>query len=196
MPWQALAEHDVNVARTDVRKAEALHKIMHRLTQAHPTPTWQRQLQRQDRQLDGLAYSILKDTSGVAAGLGPDRWSHDDAHARGAREHSGRFPREGHAGNAEDGENGGHGRGIGRAAKAQLRSLANSVQVCVCLSVWVAVWVCVCLPVLGGSASQSPSLARARARSRSLSLFLSLALSVDQSHSLSLSLSACRAGAF
>ena len=78
---------------------------MHRLTRAHPSPTWQRELHRQDRQLDGLAYSILKDTSGAAAGLsefggrdqggggrdggsGPDRWS-KDAYQRGAGGHSG-----------------------------------------------------------------------------------------------------------
>ena len=37
----------MDVARSDVRKAEALHKIMSRLTRAHPTASWQRELQRQ-----------------------------------------------------------------------------------------------------------------------------------------------------
>jgi hypothetical protein len=73
---EALSEHDVNVARIDARKAEALHKIMARLTRGHPSASSEREMRRQDRQLDGLAYSILKDTTGTAAGLKPHHyWS-------------------------------------------------------------------------------------------------------------------------
>ena len=83
---EALSRHDSAFARADVRKAEALHKIMQRLVATatrpgaapgiarHDVSKQHLMLKRQSRQLDGLAYSILKESRGRE----PERHSHDE----------------------------------------------------------------------------------------------------------------------